>query len=153
MKELAYVLLIALICIGLFYVNKSDKPVEVPTYSQGIPDTIIIKDTVKLYVTKRSTITRIDTVFTSIDTTNKTVVDSIRTLWCDYNIQVDTTVEVLGKVRLNGLYFEFDSTNVIYPKVTVLQVDTIKLPTKRTNFYENEWFYATIVAIITLFIK
>ncbi len=148
MKYLAYIVICLLIVLGLFFMNSPNIVKTKTIYKEGKSDTITIRDTVTLTKIIRSN--KIETIDVYNDS-SKTLADSIRTSWCYYGIKVDSLVDVLGKVRLNGEYFEFDSTTVTYPKYMIKQIDTLeitKLIKANKAFYEDEWFYVSAIAII-----
>lgn len=151
MKHIIYIIIILL--LGLFLYNSfTSEPEQVIQYREGEIDTVVVKDTIYSKETLYRIKTKVDTVFVSIDSSGILRYDSIRTAWSNYKIEVDTLVGVLGKVRLNGSMFEFDSTSIYYPKYYMTKVDTIKLPVIKKvskEFYEDEWFYATILAILS----
>lgn len=122
-------------------------------YRKGEPDTVIVRDTVYLPEYKFKTI--FDTT-TIIDSSGRINYDSIRTLWCDYKLEADTLLGVIGKVRLNRSMFEFDSTFIYYPKITIKQIDTIAI-TKTIGlsepFYKDTWFWTTLGLAVGLLIK
>lgn len=145
MKWFNWFLLIFVIIL-LTYITITPPKVSV-RYVQGLPDTVIIRDTVRIPKPYRVAVTKIEKVY--IDTTGNINLDSIQTDWIAFNLESDTTTGCIGKVRLKGLFFEFDSVKMYYPKMIIKQVDTVKYTvTEKEKFYENKWFWISIVAIV-----
>ena len=152
MKNIVVVFLLV-ICVGMLYYYICNEKVIAPTeYVVGIPDTLILHDTVTIKSIKIKTI--FDTTTIIVDSTNKILYDSIRTLWQRFDLRADTNIACIGKVRLNRSMFEFDSVGIYYPKILIKQIDTTKITKEIIQpFYEDYWFWTAIIITVKTIIS
>ena len=138
------IIAIILVIIIAYTFLRKDKVIKDYAFVGGLPDTVEIRDTVRIPQLYKVSITKFDTIV--IDSTGKIDYNAITSSWERFELKADTNIKCLGKVRLSRSMFEFDSVNITYPKILITQIDTIKLNTEvRPPFYKNEWFWATII--------
>ena len=148
--KLQNLLLTLLIGFIIYTLLRKDKVETHYAFVGGLPDTVIIRDTVSIPKPYRVAITKFDTIV--IDSTGKIDYNAITASWERFELKADTNIACLGKVRLHASNYEFDSISIYYPKVTITQIDTIKISEIiNKKFYENEWFWTTVgIGVLTI---
>jgi len=143
-------LLILLIGFIIYTIFRKDKVERHYAFVSGLSDTVIIRDTVSIPKSYRVQVAKFDTII--IDSSGNIDYNSITASWERFELKVDTNIACLGKVRLHASNYEFDSISIYYPKVTIKQVDTIKISNIISKkFYEDEWFWTTVgIGILTI---
>ena len=137
------IIAIILVIIIAYTFLRKDKVIKDYTFVGGLPDTVEIRDTVRIPQLYKVSITKFDTIV--IDSTGKIDYNAITSSWERFDLKVDTNIACIGKVRLHASNYELDSVNIYYPKVIIKQVDTIKINELiNKNFYENEWFWVSV---------
>ncbi len=141
--KLQNLLLVLLIGFIIYTIFRKDKVETHYAFVGGLPDTVIIRDTVSIPKPYKVAITKWDTIV--IDSTGKIDYNAITASWERFDLKVDTNIGCLGKVRLHASNYEFDSVNIYYPNTTIRQVDTIKVSEIVENkFYNNQWFWVSV---------
>ena len=150
MKDTIIAIILVILIVYAFL--RKDKIKEDYIFVGGIPDTVIIRDTVRIPKPYKVAITKWDTIV--IDSIGNIDYNSITASWEHFDLKADTNIGCSGKVRLKSLFYEFDSVKIYYPKETITRIDTIQInELNDKKFYEDHWFWTTVslgIAIIFL---
>jgi len=150
MKDTIIAIILVILIVYAFL--RKDKIKEDYIFVGGIPDTVIIRDTVRIPKPYKVAITKWDTIV--IDSIGNIDYNSITASWEHFDLKADTNIGCSGKVRLKSLFYEFDSVKIYYPKVEITQIDTIKInEIIDKKFYEDTWFWTSVsLAIAVIFL-
>jgi len=143
--KLQNLLLTLLIGFIIYTLLRKDKVETHYAFVGGKPDTVIIRDTVRIPEPYKVSVTKFDTIV--VDSTGKIDYNAITASWERFHLKADTNIGCSGKVRLKGLFYEFDSVKIYYPK------ETIKInELNDKKFYEDHWFWTTVGLGIAVFL-
>ena len=146
-KEILAILLLAFVAFTIYqYFNPR---IEIETETEYLPgDTVTVKDTVTVHDT--TTVYKFKAVEVPAAEDAEIISAETPIYAADFNLGTEE-LGTSGRVELRNEDFQFRDVDYRFPKITISTTDTLKLTTTIKiikPFYEDVWFYSTVIGII-----